>query len=179
MKMSTATKKSRSLDFSIEPRAWFMVGLVVCVGLLLAAAYFQFAGGLEPCPLCVTQRLFVMGVGFVLLAAVLHNPGKAGIRAYAISGFLLAAAGAFVSARHVWLQHLPPDQVPACGPGLSYMFQHFPVGDTLRAMLSGTGDCAKVDWTLLGFSMPAWVLIAFLALGVLSLAQVWNTKNTA
>lgn len=138
------------------------------------ALYFQFAGGLEPCPLCISQRIMVLAVALVLLAAVLHNPGRRGTRVYAILGALTALGGASISGRHVWLQHLPPDQVPACGPGLEYMFKYFALSDTLRAMVSGTGDCAKVDWTLLGLSMPAWVLVCFVGLIAWSLAQFWN-----
>lgn len=156
------------------PRLCFLAGFLFCLALLLAALYFQFAGGLEPCPLCISQRIMVLAVALVLLAAVLHNPGAGGVRAYAVAGFAVALAGAFVSGRHVWLQHLPPDEVPACGPGLEYMFQYFPLTDTLHAMLTGTGDCAKVDWTLLGLSMPAWLLVCFLGLASLSLAQWWN-----
>jgi disulfide bond formation protein DsbB len=118
----------------------------------------------------------VVAVGLVLLAAVIHNPGRRGVRTYAIVGFLTAIAGASISARHVWIQHLPEDKVPACGPGLAYMFQYFPLSDTLRAMVTGTGDCAKVDWTLLGLSMPAWVLICFIGLALFSLLQCWNPK---
>jgi disulfide bond formation protein DsbB len=114
----------------------------------------------------------------VLLAAFLHNPGSAnGVRGYAAAGFLTATLGASVSGRHVWLQHLPADEVPACGPGIEYMFQYFPLSDTLRALLTGTGECAKVDWTLLGLSMPAWVLLCFLGLAAFSLAQWWNAAS--
>ena len=160
------------LKFS--PRTYFLLGALFCLSLILAALYFQFQGGLEPCPLCISQRIMVVAVGLVLLAAVLHNPDRVGIRTYAIAGFVAAMIGAGISGRHVWIQHLPADEVPACGPGLSYMFQYFPLSNTLRAMLTGTGDCAKVDWTLFGLSMPAWVLICFLGLGGLSLAQFWN-----
>lgn len=159
-----------------SPRTYFLLGALFCLGLILAALYFQFAGGLDPCPLCISQRIMVVAVGLVLLAAVLHDPGRTGIRAYALLGCATALIGAGISGRHVWIQHLPADEVPACGPGLSYMFQYFPLGDTLKAMLTGTGDCAKVDWTLLGLSMPAWVLLCFLGLAALSLAQFWNTS---
>jgi disulfide bond formation protein DsbB len=158
-------------------RACFLLAFLFCAGLLASALYFQFAGGLEPCPLCISQRIMVLAVALVLLAAVLHSPGKLGMRVYAILGALTALGGASISGRHVWLQHLPPDQVPACGPGLEYMFKNFPLSDTLRAMVSGTGDCAKVDWTLLGLSMPAWVLICFLGLAAWSLAQFWNAPS--
>lgn len=156
------------------PRVCFLLGFLFCVGLLLAALYFQFAEGLDPCPLCISQRVMVAAVGFVMLAAVLHNPGADGVRFYAILGGLMALIGGSISARHVYIQHLPPDQVPACGPGLGYMFEYMPIGETLRAMLTGTGDCAKVTWNFLGLSMPAWVLICFLALAVLSFLQIGN-----
>jgi disulfide bond formation protein DsbB len=156
---------------------YFSLSLAFCSVLIAAALYFQFTGGLEPCPLCISQRIMVILVGCVMLAAVLHRPGLTGIRVYAVAGFLTALAGASISARHVWLQHLPPEEVPSCGPGLGYMLENFPLGDTLKAMLSGTGDCAKVDWTLLGLSMPAWVLLCFLGLAAVTLAQVWNTRG--
>jgi disulfide bond formation protein DsbB len=161
------------------PRVCFLLGFLFCDGLLAAAVAFQFVGGLEPCPLCISQRIMVLFVALVLLAAVLHNPsGAKGVRGWALAGFVAALLGASVSGRHVWLQHLPPEEVPACGPGLAYMFQYFPLSDTLRAMLTGTGECAKVDWTLLGLSMPAWVLLCFLALAALSLAQWWNVPQS-
>lgn len=160
-------------------RTWFSLGLLACVGLICAALYFQYAQGLNPCPLCISQRIAVVAIGVVFLAAVLHNPGRAGIRVYAVMGFLASAAGAAVAGRHVWLQHLPPDEVPECGPGLEYMFTNFPITQTLKFMLSGTGDCAKVDWTLLGQSMPVWTLVAFIGLALVSLAQYWNVKGVA
>ncbi|MDD5033907.1 MAG: disulfide bond formation protein B [Methylococcaceae bacterium] len=162
-----------------KPRLCFLLGFLFCAALLLTAIYFQFVGGLEPCPLCISQRIMVLAVALVLLTAFLHNPGNKGMRTYAVAGFLTAMTGAFVSGRHVWLQHLPPDQVPACGPGLEYMFRYFPLTDTLRAMLTGTGECAKVDWTLLGLSMPAWVLLCFLGVAAFSLAQWWNVGDRA
>ncbi len=160
-----------------SPRHCFLLGFLFCAFLLLTAIYFQFVDGLEPCPLCISQRIMVLAVAIVLLAAFLHNPGPKGVRIYATAGFLTALAGASISARHVWLQHLPADEVPACGPGLEYMFHYFPLSDTLRTMLTGTGDCAKVEWSLLGLSMPAWVLLCFLGLAVFSLAQWWNPPS--
>lgn len=157
-------------------RIWFFLGFLGCAFLLSMGAYFQFVQGLEPCPLCISQRIAILLTGLVFLAAAIHNPGLAGTRAYAIGGALAAMAGASISTRHVWIQHLPPDQVPECGPGLEYVMQNFPLAETVKLMLSGTGDCAKVDWTLLGFSMPAWTLLAFLMLATLSLLQFWNYR---
>ena len=158
-------------------RTYFLLGALFCAGLILAAFYFQFVDGLSPCPLCISQRIMVVAVGLVLLAAALHNPGAQGVRIYALLGGIAALAGATISARHVWIQHLPADEVPACGPGLSYMFQYFPLTDTLRAMVTGTGDCAKVDWTLLGFSMAEWSLACFCALLLVCVLQFAATRH--
>ena len=162
---------------NLTPRTWFFLGFLFCAGLLLAAAYFEYVEGLEPCPLCITQRLMVLAVGLVLLAAALHHPGKTGTRVYALLGSGLALLGAAVSARHVWLQHLPPEAVPACGPGLEYMLNNFPLVQTLGFLFSGTGECAEVSWSFLGLSMPAWTLLAFIVLGSISLPQFWNART--
>lgn len=160
------------------PRICFLLGFLFCAGLLATAIYFQFVGGLEPCPLCISQRIMVLAVSLVLLLAFIANPGTVkGVRIWAGLGFVTALLGASVSGRHVWLQHLPPEEVPACGPGLEYMFQHLPLSATFKAMLTGTGECAKVDWTLLGLSMPAWVGLCFLGLAFFSLAQCWNPNQ--
>jgi disulfide bond formation protein DsbB len=125
----------------------------------------QFVEELEPCPLCISQRLLFLATGLVFLLGTMHGRFS---RFYAALSGLTALGGASVSARHVWLQHLPPEQVPECSPGIEYVFQHFPLADTLKLMLTGTGECAKVDWTFLGLAIPAWALIAFLGLSALS-----------
>lgn len=159
----------------IKPRFWFLLGGLGCIFLLSMGAYFQFNQGLEPCPLCISQRIAIFLTGLVFMVAVVHNPkDQKGINRYAIFGALTALGGASISTRHVWIQHLPPDQVPECKPALEYMLQNFPLIETVKLMLSGTGDCAKVDWTMLGFSMPAWTLVAFLMLASLSIVQIWN-----
>ncbi len=158
-------------------RTWFFLGFLVCVILLLTAAYFQFVRNLEPCPLCISQRVLVLAVALVLLAATTHNPPSFGIKIYALLGLFVSSLGAFVSARHIWLQNLPPNEVPSCGPGLEYVFKHFPLSKTFELLLSGTGECAEILWTFLGLSIPGWTLIAFLLLGATSIAQYWNIKN--
>jgi disulfide bond formation protein DsbB len=156
------------------PRIWFFVGFVSCISMLGIGAYLQFVEHLEPCPLCISQRIGLLAVGVLMLIAALHNPGRAGIKRYAIAGAVLALIGGSISIRHIWIQHLPPDQVPECGPGLDYVLENFPLAETIKLMLSGTGDCAIVDWTLLGFSIPELTLLAFLGLAGLSLLQIWN-----
>lgn len=157
-------------------RIWFFLGAAGCAFLLSMGAYFQFVDELEPCPLCISQRIAILATGIVLLIAALHNPGATGRKVYAILGAVVALCGASISTRHVWIQNLPPDEVPECGPGLEYIFENFPLTETIKLMLNGTGECAEVDWTFLGFSMPAWTLVAFLMLATLSLLQFWNEK---
>ncbi|GAB6067443.1 disulfide bond formation protein B [Methylothermus subterraneus] len=158
----------------LTPRLGFLLGFLFCVGLLAVAAWLQFVQGLEPCPLCITQRVFVLLAGLVLCAAAWHNPQRLGRRIYATFAAALALGGATVSARHVWLQHLPEEEVPACGPGLSYVFEHLPLTETLKLLVSGTGECSKIDWVFLGLSIPGWTLIAFLLLAGWSLWNGWR-----
>lgn len=162
---------------TIPPRIWFLLGFIGCMSLLGVGAYLQFVEKLEPCPLCISQRIAIFLVGCVFLTAALHNPRAIGIKIYAWLGMFVALGGASISIRHIWLQHLPPDQVPECGPGLSYVFENFPLTDTLKLMLNGSGECAKVDWTLLGFSIPELTLLAFLMLAALSALQLYTMRT--
>ncbi|GGY17404.1 disulfide bond formation protein B [Paludibacterium paludis] len=125
------------------------------------ALYSQYALGLEPCPLCIFQRVGVIVVGLVALIAGLANPGRTGFRIGAVLVSLAAIAGGSVSLRQLWLQHLPADMVPACGPGLDYMLQTMPFSRMFRKVFEGSGECAVVDWTFLGMAMPFWVLVFF------------------
>lgn len=148
-------------------------GFVACAGLMGAALYFQHGMGLNPCPLCVFQRLAVIAVGLVALLAAVHNPGRLGARIYGVVALLVAACGAAVAGRHAWLQNLPPDQVPECGPGLEYMLETFPFTEALSMVFKGSGECAEVVWSFLGLSMPAWVLIWVVSLGIGGLLGNW------
>lgn len=153
----------------ISYRTANFLGFLVCVGLIGYALYAQYVLTLEPCPLCVLQRMAVIATGIVFLAAALHGPRRLGRCIYGILAFLAAAAGAGVAGRHVWLQSLPPDQVPACGPGYDYLMEAFPFSEALSRIFSGSGECAEVDWTFLGLSMPVWTLICFIALAIWAL----------
>lgn len=153
-----------------SPRLWFLLGFIGCCALLGAGAYMQFVEELEPCPLCISQRLAILATGIIFLFAALHNKAY---KAYAIGAAVSALIGAGISARHVWLQHLPPDQVPECGPGLDYVFQHFPLTETIKLMLSGTGECSQIEGVFLGLSIPGWTFIAFLILATFSVLTIW------
>lgn len=160
-------------------RACNFGAFAICVGLMAYALYLQHGTGLEPCPLCVFQRLAVIGLGALFLVAALHNPGGAGAGAYGVLLGLMAAAGIGVAGRHVWLQYLPPEEVPACGPGLEYMLEEMPMAQVLTKVFSGSGECADVDWAFLGLSMPAWVLIWFVILGVVGVINNFYTRSQA
>jgi disulfide bond formation protein DsbB len=131
------------------------------------ALYAQHVQGFEPCPLCIFQRVAVIALGVVFLLGALHGPrGRGGRAAWGALALLAAGAGIAVAGRHVWLQNLPPDQVPACGPPFEFMRETLPLAELVSKVLRGSGECANIDWTLLGLSMPAWVLISFAALAL-------------
>jgi len=161
----------------LNPRLWFLLGFASCFLMLAVGAYFQFVEEMEPCPLCISQRIAILLTGLVFLVAAIQNPKKRGLKAYSIAGAIVALCGAAISIRHVWIQNLPADEVPECGPGLEYVFENFPLINTIKLMLSGTGDCADILWTFLGISIPGWTLLAFLGLASLSLLQQWNTPK--
>lgn len=162
------------MNFAIfSPRLWFLLGFLGCCAMLGFGAYLQFVQELEPCPLCISQRLAIMATGILFLLAAIHNRAH---NAYAIAGVVTSLIGASISARHVWLQHLPPDQVPECGPGLEYVFKNFPLAETVKLMLSGTGECAEIEGVFLGLALPAWTLIAFLLLAAFSAGTIWIKK---
>jgi disulfide bond formation protein DsbB len=146
------------------------VGLLVCVALLGFAYYAQVHLQLEPCPLCVFQRVGVAAIGLMFLLATLHNPRGWGARVYGVLIALAAALTLGVAARHIWIQHLPADQVPSCGAGLNYLLEIFPLTQVIRTVLTGSGECAKITWTFLSLSMPTWVAIAATGLGILGVA---------
>ncbi len=146
-------------------RSQFLIGFFACVAALAYAFYVQLHDGLEPCPLCIFQRVAFAGLGLVFLVGGLHAPKAPGGRhAYGMLALIAAGAGIAIAGRHVWLQGLPPDQVPTCGPGLDYMLDSMPISGVVRKVLTGSGECANIDWTFLGLSMPVWSLACFVVL---------------
>lgn len=149
---------------------WLPGGVfLVCVALLAVAFYMQYVMGLEPCPLCWLQRFGFMGAALVSLVALLIGPRNWGLRVYGLFLALTAGAGLGVAIRQLWLQSLPPDQVPACGPSVDYMLEVLPWKDVLATALQGTGDCAKVVWRFMGLSIPGWTAVCFSLLVILGL----------
>lgn len=140
-----------------------LVGIAVGLEVIL---------GMEPCPLCIFQRLVFLVLGAVLLIGALA-PG----RIIAAAGVLSALVGIALALRHLWLQSLPPDQVPACGPGLDYLLGAFPLADVVSMVLSGSGECAEVD-RVLGLSIPIWTLGGYLLLGALAVVTNWRVVRS-
>jgi disulfide bond formation protein DsbB len=149
----------------MTPRQANALGFAACAVMLAYAYYAQFVLHLEPCPLCIFQRLGIFALGVVLGLAALQDPVGWGRKAYAALVALAALATVGVAARHLYIQSLPPGSVPACGASLDFMLKVFPLTDVLVKVLTGSGECAKITWRFLGLSMPVWVLIAALALG--------------
>lgn len=151
-------------------RAQCLAGFLVCAGLLAYAWFAQFQLGVEPCPLCVFQRIAFIFMGLFFLIGAIHDPGVRGRRVYALLVLLGACAGIGVAARHIWLQHLPPDPMAGCAPGWNYLVSNFPIADIIKKAFTGLADCHVVNWSFLGLSMPSWTLICYVLLGV---GAVW------
>lgn len=131
----------------------------ISISLLIYGYWLEIVRHLDPCPLCIFQRLAFMMIALVSLVGFLHNPATIGRRVYSVLGCICALVGALIAGRHVWLQSLPADKVPECGPGLDYLLETFPLSDVLRKVVTGSGECATVDWSFMGASMPTWALM--------------------
>ncbi|MBB2494024.1 disulfide bond formation protein B [Aquipseudomonas ullengensis] len=143
-------------------------------GLLLMAGalYLEHGVGLQPCPMCIVQRLFVILFVLVCLAAAIHGPQRFGRRIYALLTLLFAAAGAGTAARQVWLQNVPVDQLGSCSPSLDFMLASMSLSEVVGLLWQGTAGCASVTWTLFGMSVPEWSLLAFVGMILFSLLQL-------
>jgi len=163
---------SLALIFLPRRRIAYLLGFLVCTGLMGYALYLQYVMDLEPCPLCIFQRVAVIAMGLVFLIAAFHNPGRSGAGAYALLQLLIGGAGAAIAARQVWLQSLPKDQVPACGMGLDYMLETLPFSDVLQKVFEGSGECAEKGWEFLHLSIAGWTLVFFVAMIAVSFALI-------
>jgi len=158
----------------ITPRIWNMFAVFCCASLLGFALYNQYVDYLDPCPLCVFQRVVFFSMGVLALLAVIFNPKRVWLKIYAWMFAISATIGALIAGRHIWLQSLPEDEVPECGPGLNYMLDNFPLTEVFSSVLRGSGSCAEVIWTFLGMSMPVWTMIWYIGLGLITLWVVYR-----
>ena len=161
----------------ITPRTWYLFVVICCAALVGFALYNQHVNYLDPCPLCIIQRVAFIAIGVIALLAAIHNPKRIGRYFYAWLLVAGAAFGTFIAGRHVWLQNLPPEDVPECGPGLNYMLENFPITEVLSTVLKGDGNCAEVLWTFMGMSMPMWTFAWYVGLGLLTLWVVYRPSR--
>ncbi|MFK7795478.1 MAG: disulfide bond formation protein B [Gammaproteobacteria bacterium] len=143
-----------------------IVGIVIA-SMLFALYYLEGVLFLEPCPLCMVDRAILVAIAIVCLIAFVHNANGIMRWVYTSLATLLSLIGLGVAARHIWLQGLPPDQVPECGPDLMFMLDVFPLADVIKRIFTGSGQCAEVSWTFLGMTIPQQTLLLFVVLLVL------------
>lgn len=156
------------------------LGLLACIASLsFAIVYLEGVLGLDPCPLCILDRVVLVALGLVFLLALVHNPGAWGSRIYGGLASVPSLAGVGLAGRHVWLQGLPADQVPECGPDLYFMLETLPVLEVFRQVLSASGSCAQVQWTLAGLTIPQQTLVLFAGLLALSLLLALRPRRAA
>ena len=143
-----------------------LTGFLFSIFLIFYALYAQYVLGLEPCPLCILQRVAVIALGLSFLLLALRPPQRKQLKFLAsLLLMMISSAGVGIAARHVWIQNLPPDKVPGCGPGLDFMMANFPLSEVLEMVFSGSGECAEISWSFAYLSMPAWALIWLIVLG--------------
>lgn len=163
----------------LTPRLVNLYIFLFCAALIGIALYMEHVMGLEPCPLCIMQRIFFIAAGVTALAAFAHNPGGRGKAIYGGATALLSLAGAGFAIRQLYLQGLPKDQVPVCMPSLDYMLEVFPLQEVIAVMLSGDGNCAEVLWRdpVLGGSIPQWTLFFFGAIAAVAIWQAFRSGS--
>ena len=161
---------------AVMSRLFYLALFAVSAGLLGFGLYLEHVKNLEPCPLCVFQRVAFAAVMLIALLAAVHNPRHIMRPVYAALLMGAGLAGAGIAARQLWLQHLPPELAPACGPGLEYMLSAFPFMEALQMVLSGSGECAEVQWAFLGLSIPAWSLAWFVMIVIATWIAMFRLK---
>jgi len=153
------------MKLHLTPRLGYLAGFLICGGLILYALYLQYYEYQDPCPLCLLQRVVYIVLMVIFLLGALHGPRRTGAVVYSTLLVLVSLIGAGIAGRHVWLQHLPKDKVPECGPGLGYILDRFPLVSALEKIFRGSGECAEAGWRLMGLSIAEWSLVWFVLLG--------------
>jgi disulfide bond formation protein DsbB len=153
-------------------RPAYLLGFLVCAGLMGWALYLQYGLDLDPCPLCIFQRIAVIATGVVFLVAAVHNPRRGGAAVYALLTLIVAGTGAALAALQVWIQAQPKGSVASCGMGLNYMLETLPLTEVIGRVLKGSGECAEQGWLFMGLAIPAWTFVFFIAMIVSALALI-------
>ena len=157
-------------------RKFFIVIFTICIGLLIFGLYLEHVHGLEACPLCIFQRIAYTVIIFIALIGAIHNPRNLLQIIYKLLVVISSITGATIAGRQIWLQHLPPELVPECGPGLDYMFNVFPFGEALKMIFTGSGECAEVKWRFIGLSIAEWSLIMFIGIFIATILSIYTSR---
>ena len=157
-------------------RKFFIAIFTICIGLLIFGLYLEHVQGLEACPLCIFQRIAYTAIIFIALIGAIHNPRNLLQNIYKLLMVISAITGAAIAGRQIWLQHLPPELVPECGPGLDYMFNVFPFGEALKMIFTGSGECAEVKWRFIGLSIAEWSLIMFIGIFIATILSIYTSR---
>ena len=157
-------------------RKFFITVFAICIGLLIFGLYLEHVQGLEACPLCIFQRIAYTAIIFIALIGAIHNPRNLLQNIYKLLMVISAITGAAIAGRQIWLQHLPPELVPECGPGLDYMFNVFPFGEALKMIFTGSGECAEVKWRFIGLSIAEWSLIMFVGIFIATIFSIYTSS---
>jgi disulfide bond formation protein DsbB len=164
-----ATSIAGMIIFARLPiRLGYLAGALACAGLLGTGLFFQHVMLLDPCPLCILQRVVFLTLMVIFLIAAAHGPERVAAYVYATLLAVTAAVGAAIATRQVWLQHLPADRIPECGPGLDYLLGKYSMQTVLEKVLRGSGECADPGWIFIGLSIAGWALVWFVLFGVLA-----------
>jgi disulfide bond formation protein DsbB len=161
----------------ISNRTFFAFSGIGVISLLCYGYYLEYFEDLVPCPMCIFQRLCYMAIAAVALAAVIQGPARRGGIVYCTLLAVFASIGAGIAGRQIWLQHLPAELVPECGPGLDFMLEMYPLLETIEKALIGTGDCAEVTWTFLSLSIAEWSLLCFMGIFVAAAWQLISNRR--
>ena len=160
-----------------NPRIFFISIFVICLALLFFALYLEHFQGLEACPLCVFQRIAYILIVLITLIGAIHNPKNLFLVIYKSLIIIIAITGALIAGRQIWLQHLPPELVPECGPGLDYMLNVFPFSEAIKMILAGSGECAEVKWRFISLSIAEWSLIMFVGITIATTLSIYIYKK--
>ena len=161
----------------VTRRHLLLTGFLISAFLIIYVLYTQYVLGLEPCPLCILQRVAVIALGLSFLLLAVRPPQRKQSKFLAsLLLVMISSAGVGIAARHVWLQNLPPDKVPGCGPGLDFMISNFPLSEALEMVFSGSGECAEISWSFAFLSMPAWALIWLILLGSFGVWSIYQRR---
>jgi disulfide bond formation protein DsbB len=158
--------KYEMIDKLLSGKSGYLLGFVACFGLVGLALAIQTHYQLNPCPLCISQRMIFMGLGILFLIAAFIKPATMLSKLFTFLQVLTALGGMGVAIRHWWLQAHRSEMIADCGVGFDYMFENFPLQKAFKLIFRGTGDCAAIDWTFLGLSIPQMALIAFVSMAV-------------